>query len=445
MSTLSWSADLVDLCFAALSIYGAHSFYQSSRKRWQTVLAWTFALMFCAACGEVSDALLTGVSHERAQMFIGLSGVFVYLYLFNTVPIAQRMFTYFLVDSSVYLLVLLARTLSLPAVSVFGASADWSFLLCFFVCAAFYLWLLREKARQRVLAALPAFRHSFGGLTMFSGCSYLAILLLVDAWGPMPLDQFPVYIKHLSLILAVGAGYYMAFHTLVIARESDEADQNALILRNQLALNEKYYDGLLASIQESRIRNHDLRHHVNALNALCAEKRFDALAEYAKGMAEDLPAALPVAYCGDVSVNALLNHYSELCRAKGIPFSCKIRIPRVCDIKPLHLCVVFGNVLENALEASLRLKPEAMPFISCKAAYDQNKLAVTVENRFDGKPLEPAPGGGYASSKAEGEHGLGIRSVHEVVRRYRGWCGTEIQGDIFILKLMLNVEENGMS
>ena len=68
-----------------------------------------------------------------------------------------------------------------------------------------------------------------------------------------------------------------------------------------------------------------------------------------------------------------------------------------------------------------------------------------VENRFDGKPLEPAPGGGYASSKAEGEHGLGIRSVHEVVRRYRGWCGTEIQGDIFILKLMLNVEENGMS
>ncbi len=439
-STLSWSADIVNTFFAALSIYGAHSFYKSTKSRWKTILTWAAVVLFCVACGEVTDRLISYESHERYQMFIGFCGVFAYIYLFKSIPIAQRMFTYFLVDCSIYLTVIVARVISMLPVSLWNADADLSFLISFVVCTLIYLLAFNHHIRRRILETLPTFRRSFGGLTVFSALSYISVLLLVDAWGPWPVGQPVLYAKYLVLVLAVCAGYYMAFHTLAMARKNDETDLHYENIQKQLTLNERYYDNLLDSIEQAKIRNHDLRHHVNALNTLSAEGRFSELGEYLREMKNDLPSPMPAEYCQEVTVNALLNHYNELCRLRDIPFDCAVRMPKECSIEPLHICVIFGNALQNALEASEKLSPESEPFISCKAAYDQGKLAITVENRFDGVAPKKTDSGGYASSKTEGEHGIGLQSISNLVEKYKGWYGTDINGDIFTLKLFLTVE-----
>ena len=433
-------AGVADLIFGLCAIWMAHTLYKTPRRIWQTVLTWAAIYIFLIVLTTPVAELMPAVSYERASMIMGFSGIFAYLYLFPNIPINQRLFTYFLVDTSQTLLVLLGRVFSTLGAQLFGWSTDVVFLCVYLPVTAAFVIVFRLKLRDYILSSLAVFHTRLGSLAIFSAVCYITLLLQVPTWEPWPALNFWTAGGALGMIVFVGMSYFLAFRTLRSLLVQESAENSARRLSDQLAQSEQYYQILLERIAQLRIRDHDLRHHINTLSGLCSAENWQEVSDYVEGMSRELPKAFPKNYCGNGALNSLLGHYQELCGKNGIDFRCQVRMPELGNIEPLQLCVILGNGLQNALEASLLLPPEAERFIHIRAISADGRMVITISNRFSGKVTFNEKGEPI-SSKTEPGHGLGLASIRESAKRYKGWCGASAEGDIFTLNVTLSLDK----
>lgn len=242
--------------------------------------------------------------------------------------------------------------------------------------------------------------------------------------------------EHMNLLaVCVVSGVVLSMLVVSLNRVKVAADQTQR-LEAQLAMSERYYAELTGQLQVNRIRVHDLRHHINTLSGLCAQGNLAEVCGYIATMERWIPAASYRQYCASGAVNALLSHYEAICRQKKIPLDCQVRLPVLERVDPLHLCVIFGNALQNALDALEGLEKDRSPYLRVQATRTQGRIVINVSNPYTGT-LRTYKDGLPISSKPEPGHGFGLLSIRETVRRYNGWCGTEGDNQVFILQVVL--------
>ena len=140
---------VVNLLFGLLGIWMAHSFYPSPRRRWQIVTAWVLGFAYCTAMAALLEwaGWFAGGTHEHLSNVVGFGAIFVYLYLFPQIPVAQRVFTYFFVDNGMYILVLVARLIALRLTGVTPLSHGVLFMVVYLLLAAAFLSAFQKKSR----------------------------------------------------------------------------------------------------------------------------------------------------------------------------------------------------------------------------------------------------------------------------------------------------------
>ena len=112
----------------------------------------------------------------------------------------------------------------------------------------------------------------------------------------------------------------------------------------------------------------------------------------------------------------------------------EIDLPECLPVDEINLCLVLSNLLENALEASLRTAP-ARRRIKLTAYLHGNSLAlIQVENTYDGVIREK--GGVFQSSKRKGD-GVGLQSVRHIAEKSGGVSTVTYQDGLFCAKVML--------
>lgn len=79
-----------------------------------------------------------------------------------------------------------------------------------------------------------------------------------------------------------------------------------------------------------------------------------------------------------------LGYYANICKLEGIDFAITTMVPEDLKIDQTDLCVVFGNILENALGACRRVTA-GQRFIKLSSQVIGNKLYITVDNCFSGE------------------------------------------------------------
>ena len=113
----------------------------------------------------------------------------------------------------------------------------------------------------------------------------------------------------------------------------------------------------------------------------------------------------------------MVGYYCALAKREQIPFSVQLDLPECLPVDEIDLCLVLSNLLENALEASLRTAP-ARRRIELTAYLHGNSLAlIQVENTYDGVIREKD--GVFLSSKRKGD-GVGIQSVRHIAEKSGG-------------------------
>lgn len=184
----------------------------------------------------------------------------------------------------------------------------------------------------------------------------------------------------------------------------------------------------IRSDDEIRRVYHDLR---STLSALHSEEEVHAIMGA-------LDARRPEGrrYCLDPMLDMLLNEASRRCRDAGVRFEVETNMGCGCGMCDEDLCLVLGNAFANALDAARAAADPGRRYVSFSAVEHPAMLVMTVSNGYEG-PLR-RDGRAFLTTKSDrASHGMGLRSVEEVLGRYGGVCKAQAESGTFELTMGL--------
>ncbi|MGN0372187.1 MAG: GHKL domain-containing protein [Enterocloster sp.] len=375
----------------------------------------------------VSAEALLHVSHD---IFFAVRGIFIFLFfvvlfIFFRGDLIKKAFLY----SSAGLFVLLGTSLNELAVWIFrgkGGLTDSQIrvIVSFGAACGYYImvrfWLkdrvnrLFEQLSVRNAALLFSFPSAFllvlfiGSHTVFSSDTLLQR-------GPGDILFF------LCLCAMILVLYIMTLNTTLEILDRKKTEEELQFARQLIAKQREHYNQTLDYMEQVRIIRHDFRHHVHALLHMDKEEE----RRYLRKLQEELDTAAETAFCQNQAVNGLLNEYAARAEKAQISFSAQLDLSSHVPVDDLTLCIVIGNLLENAMEACGRMKDGK--FIRLQARWTEDHLMMLVENSYCGQIRQRD--GKLLSSKKDG--GLGILSIRRILNQPGDEFDMDYDGSVF--------------
>lgn len=157
--------------------------------------------------------------------------------------------------------------------------------------------------------------------------------------------------------------------------------------------------------------------------------------EYLLKLNDDLTEVDTVLKTGNVMVDAILNSKLSLIKSKKIKVNAKAKVPSELKISEVDLCVIIGNLLDNAMEACLRQPKQEDRFIRVFIGVLKDQLYISVSNSAGGEIKKI--GKTYLSSKNSETHGFGLMRIDRLVSKYEGYLNRQNEEGMFATEIML--------
>ena len=126
----------------------------------------------------------------------------------------------------------------------------------------------------------------------------------------------------------------------------------------QRSLLETHYAEVENMYTKMRGWRHDYRNHIQTMKAYASTGDMDGLKAYLDKLDDDLATVDTVIKTGNKMTDAILNSKISLAASKGVPVTADAHISVALTTSEIDLCVIIGNLFDNAIEASLKLAPE---------------------------------------------------------------------------------------
>ncbi|MCI8994021.1 MAG: GHKL domain-containing protein [Eubacterium sp.] len=194
------------------------------------------------------------------------------------------------------------------------------------------------------------------------------------------------------------------------------------------------YKMLTEQYRQSERLRHDMKNHIIALSGLFQNKEWEKLSRYIKNM-ESVVLETGGDATGSKAVDALLYQKRKQAEQEQILWECDVQIPNGCGIDEFDLCVLFGNILDNALEACKRVQNRERRFVRIQAKTVKKCFFLEVKNSMD-----PARHGEKKEAPGQGnfrEHGIGLFNINDTVRQYNGVTEIEAENGIFSISVLM--------
>ena len=137
---------------------------------------------------------------------------------------------------------------------------------------------------------------------------------------------------------------------------------------------------------------------------------------------------------GNKAVDALLYQKRKRAEEENVKWECDVQMPKECRINEFDLCVLFGNMLDNALEACGRIQKGECRFINIQAKTVKKCFLLEVKNSMD--RTEKCEDG-FTNKGDSQERGIGLLNVSDVVNKYNGVVNTEAEKGIFVISILM--------
>ena len=202
-----------------------------------------------------------------------------------------------------------------------------------------------------------------------------------------------------------------------------------------LAVESRRYTELRTYMEQTRHLRHDFRQHLRVISGLTESGNLDALKTYLHQYESEIGDA-PALLCSNPAVDAIAGYYALWASQKQIPIHWNLNLPDQLPLPESDLCMLMGNLLENALLASENLPPEERDVSVVCQMLSPAMLGLIVENRYDGTLKRH--GDALYSTRHSG-CGTGLISVKSAVRKYNGQLTMSTENKTFRVHILLNL------
>lgn len=211
-----------------------------------------------------------------------------------------------------------------------------------------------------------------------------------------------------------------------IIRHQEQSEQQ---MRGQL----KHMDEIILKQNELRAMRHDMNAHLTALKGLLDSGALAESRDYVSALVDQFQQVAPAVNTGNNALDAILSAKQSLAESKGIAFRTHLRIQERLPIAPEDLAIIFGNALDNAIEACDRLPEGAEKRITLVLQQDATMLLCRITNTAPEKKNAL-----LATSKADkANHGFGVQNIREALDKYEATVTFSQEGTLFHFSFML--------
>lgn len=202
----------------------------------------------------------------------------------------------------------------------------------------------------------------------------------------------------------------------------------------QRELIEIHYAEVENMYRQMRGWRHDYRSHIQTMKAHAAQGDWEAVSTYLDTLETDLATVDTVVKTGNPMADAILNSKISLARSRHISVQADANIPVALKISELDLCVILGNLFDNAIEASLTL-PEEERLIRVYIDMKGPQLYISFTN-FTAAKKQRKVGGLFRTTKGDG-HGFGLVRMDTIVERLGGYLSRNSEDGAFTTEVLL--------
>ena len=229
-----------------------------------------------------------------------------------------------------------------------------------------------------------------------------------------------------TVLPAAGIMTFLYAKNTMYLRAQEQRDKMQIVqLQQQFA----YYQEKMKDEERIRSIYHDLKNHL-----LVMENRQNT--EETRQMAETLRSQIAdyedYVHTGNEFLDIILKDKAAKAREKQIDFSAMVDFHGIDFMEPLDISTIFGNAIDNAIEASENL-PEYKRLITVKAERVRDMLLITIENNT-------TPGNHLTEGTTKKDrfvHGFGIPNIKKAVERYSGQCSFQQEERVYRLKILI--------
>ena len=193
------------------------------------------------------------------------------------------------------------------------------------------------------------------------------------------------------------------------------------------------YEFSRETINAINMKCHDLKHLLLAVKGVIDPKEYESMMETINSYGAEIKTNNEV-------LDVVFQEKNFQCRKLGIQFTCIIDGPAVAFMETTDLYVLFGNLLDNCIEAVSKLPEGEVKNIQVTVRRDRGFVLVTTENGYTGELRWE--GGHPGTSKADRQnHGYGLLSIEKIVHKYGGRYSISTEDRIFSMNIVFPVNQ----
>ena len=232
----------------------------------------------------------------------------------------------------------------------------------------------------------------------------------------------------LSILFLLAVIVYLLYRTIDRAYDRQIAAYQNKLLKNQV-------DEVHNLYLTMRGWRHDYHNHMQSVKAYLAMDSLDEATASLDRLEQDLDDIDLLFHTGNINADAILNSKISLAVKRGIQVDYKATVPKELAVSDIDLCVVIGNLIDNAVEACEKVDPEHQ-FIRLYIGILRRQLYVSVTNATSEvvRKLDEE----YITTK-RGDHGHGLKRINNIVNKYDGYINRKNEPGVFVTEIMLPI------
>ena len=300
-------------------------------------------------------------------------------------------------------------------------------------CVIKFLWILLYFMIKKYLYSFSLKKNYVYTILIISCAGFLGFVYLVNqtlkAFNYTMAGVWFVFIALWSLL------FFTVYFVIESKEEKMKLDfaemRNELLEENYKTINEIYTGN--AKLY------HDLNNHLNVLYQLLDEEKTLEAKNYITEISRPIMQLSKTTWTGIDVVDVVISSKLGKMKEKGITCNVNVEFPQNTNIKPHDMCTILANLLDNAIEASEKLKIPGN--ISLTIRRINHFLLIKVSNACE-ENKESFAHFPSTTKKNREFHGWGLPSVKDAVEKYNGTLKCINEEKQFIVKIMLFFEKN---
>lgn len=198
----------------------------------------------------------------------------------------------------------------------------------------------------------------------------------------------------------------------------------------------EYFKQYKETQQETTKFRHDWKNHMLILQSMLEQEEYEKARNYFAGLSEGMQSASGHFVTGNEILDIILNAKQDVFKANEIHVEYVGNLASLQFMEAADCCVLFSNLLDNAVEANLRCENER--FIRIKVDEQIGYLRIVMENAFAGEVVVESAG--IRTTKEEPGHGIGTQNAFAIIKKYQGEYEVKTENQSFLFAMIFPKE-----